>query len=86
MTRKNEPTFDEIINPGHDWEDDWDEYYFSGMTANRYQPKHERKEKPSMFAKSVQFLVRALVLTFIIVGILWLADVAGELATKLLPF
>lgn len=82
---QNEPSFDEIINPGgHTWEDDWDEYYFSGMTAN--QPKHERKEKPNMFAKTVQFLVRTLVLTIMILGILWIADAAGELAIKLLPF
>ena len=85
-----EPSFDEIINPGgHTWEDEWDDYYFSGMTANRgiqYPPKHAKREKPTMFAKSVQFLARALVLTFIIVGILWIADVAGELLIKLLPF
>ena len=75
-----EPSFDEIINPGHDWEDDWDNINLNNP------PKHAKREKPTMFAKSVQFLARALVLTFMIVGILWIADAAGELLIKLLPF
>lgn len=80
-----EPSFDEIINPkGHDWDDEIEEYYFSGMTANR--PKHEKKEKPNMLTKTIQFLAKVALVGFMIVAILWIAGAIGDLLTTLIPF
>lgn len=75
-----EPTFDQIVNPNNDWEDDWDNENL------KYTPKHAQKEKPNMIAKITRFLARTLFLMLMVVGILWIAGVISELLTQLIPF
>jgi hypothetical protein len=66
-----EPSFDEIINPTGNWDED----------LPTSKPKHERKDKKMQ--KLLSVLAKTFIVGLFFVGILWLADVAGDLLNAL---
>jgi hypothetical protein len=68
-----EPSFDEIINPTGNWDED----------LPTSKPKHERKEKPMQ--KLLSILAKTFVVAAFFVGILWMAKLAGDLLIAIFP-
>lgn len=59
--------------PQHDWEDDFDDYYFSGMTANRPRPEPIRHAKKETKMKTLtRITTKTLIFTGCILLIIWL--------------
>ena len=54
------------------FDDDVEDYYHSGMTANRYQPKHERKTQRKPMNTAIKFAVRLVVFVGLAYAGLWL--------------
>ena len=70
---RTEPSFDEIINPTGNWDED----------LPTSKPKHERKEKPMQ--KLLSILAKTFVVAAFFVGILWMAKLAGDLLIAIFP-
>jgi hypothetical protein len=71
--RNIEPSFDEIINPTGNWDEE----------IPKSKPKHERKEKKMQ--KLLSILAKTFVVAAFFVGILWMAKLAGDLLIAIFP-
>lgn len=72
------------------WEDEWDDYYKSGMTANRmktkpYTPRHQTRERKPIMKTLIKVVAQAFVALLFITGCLWLIQAGGDLLVSLLP-